>query len=204
MLSKIAVTGGLSSGKSTFCRMLQEASQELDGGRNRPVVVVSADQIVHQLISQDTSLLQRIVALLGDTVLADGKIDRKKVADQVFQSKEKLTALENLLHPLVQAKIRRLYQEMLKKSPAALFVAEVPLLFETEDPALFYDATVCVSSKENDQINRSQFPNDDFYRRNARQLPLKEKEKMADFVIDNSGTLEHLKKQAQNLFQQLS
>jgi len=167
-------------------------------------IVVSADQIVHQLILQDKILQKQLVALLGDEILVDGQIDRKKVADQVFQSPEKLNSLEQLLHPLVQAEIRRLYQNEAAKKNASLFVAEVPLLFETEDPSLFYDATVTVSCPESERMARSQYTQEDFYRRNDRQLSNQQKEHRATFVIDNSGNLESLKKQAQTLLQQLS
>ena len=88
-LKRAAVTGGLSCGKSSVCRILSELG----------AYVVSADKIVHQLLSSDANLGQEIVHLLGPSVLVNQTLDRSRIAHIVFHDSELLKALEALVHP---------------------------------------------------------------------------------------------------------
>src|SRR3990167_10662892 len=101
-LKKVAVTGGVSSGKTTVCRILEDHG----------AFQVSSDEIIHQLLSLNTICIKQVTDLIGSEIFKDGKIDRKKVAELVFSSEEKLKALEKILHPLLFEEIEKLYQQI--------------------------------------------------------------------------------------------
>ena len=199
VLKKIAVTGGLQSGKSTLCQMFQEWG----------ATTVSLDQIVHQLISQgkdqNKELVEQIIALLGDEIKTDGTIDRKKVAHIVFQNPQKLATLEALIHPVVRKELFRLYEKAVE-SRASLFVVEEPLLFELENsfPIEWYDATIAISCPEEIAISRSHLSADEYKKRMKQQLSQQEKQARATFYIDNQGTKDMLYNNAQAVFHKIS
>jgi dephospho-CoA kinase len=89
---KIAVTGTLSSGKSTVCQLLKEFG----------AYVVSADEIVHRLLRVETEIGQKVIDLLGEEILSEGQIDRAKIAKKVFRNPQLLQALEQIIHPQVR------------------------------------------------------------------------------------------------------
>ncbi|MFI5344439.1 MAG: dephospho-CoA kinase [Chlamydiales bacterium] len=191
---KIAITGGLSCGKSSVCRFLKELG----------ACVVSSDDIVHQLLSSDTNLEQEVIKLLGTDIVADQKIDRSRVAQIVFQDPNLLEALEEILHPAVYREIEKEYQ---KNPQPSLFFAEVPLLFESKGEN-YFDCTVVVMANKEQCLKRfKQATHYDLYeyeKRSARQFPLQDKAKRADFVIVNDGTILELKQKSQELYQQLT
>src|SRR5262245_18488804 len=111
-----AITGGLSCGKSSVCRILKELG----------AYVVSADKIVHQLLSSDTNLGQEVVSLLGPGLLVNQKLDRSRIAHIVFRDLELVQALEKLVHPAVYRELDSDYQRQKNRShPPSLFVAEI-------------------------------------------------------------------------------
>ncbi len=178
-MDKVAVTGGLASGKSTVCRLFQEAG----------ATVVDSDEIVHRLLSSNPQCIKAVIELLGEDICTDGTIDRKKIADHVFTDQKKLRQLEQILHPAVLEEIERIYA----KTRPGLFIAEVPLLFESGYEKFFHK-TIAVVCDEANAIahyrNRT-----DFQRRMAHQFSGEEKAKRADYIIFNQGTMEELKAQ---------
>lgn len=196
-LRKIAITGGLSCGKSSVCRILKEQG----------AYVVSADKIVHHLLSSDTNFGQEVVKLLGPEILVEGKIDRSKVADIVFNDLELLYALEHLIHPAVEKEIDIEYQKqqnLLKPPP--LFVAEIPMLYEAKGEKN-YDKVVCVIADL--KVCRKRFTETtgyektEFDHRMARQISLSDKALLADYVIHNNGTISDLQTETIKLYQKL-
>lgn len=190
-LRKAAITGGVSCGKSEVCRFLQELG----------AYTVSADTIVHQLLSPDTKLGRQVIDLLGSEIVVEGQIDRKKVAEKVFTSRGLLDKLEKIIHPAVYEAIENEYLFASKKGAYALFVAEIPLLFETGGER-FFDKTFAVVADEDKCKKRSK--SDDYDLRMERQLSQEEKAKRADIVITNNGSIEDLKKQAEEIFRNLT
>lgn len=183
-LRKVAVTGGLSSGKTTVCHIFKEFG----------AYVVSADEIVHQLLSPDTDLGQQIIGLLGSDIVVNKKMVRSQIAKKVFDNPGLLQSLEKILHPAVQNEIRRQYEHVRNNGTAPLFVAEIPLLFEGNFN--HYDATIAViASKEKSKkrfIRTTGYNEEEFDKRMARQLQPEEKARRADYVISNDGSLDDL------------
>ncbi len=191
-MRKIAITGGLSCGKSTVCRIFESLG----------AYSVSADEIVHQLLSPTTSLGQQVVQLLGTEIVENQKINRKKIAEIVFSNPQKLQALENILHPTALYEIKqRFYEAGSKNYP--LLVAEIPLLFETESQK-FFDCVVVVVAKE--EFSKKRFQENTTYdlleydKRVQRQWHPDKKAAHADYVIENNGSIDDLKVQVRSLF----
>ena len=202
-ISKVAITGGLACGKSLVCRIFQRLGAH----------VVSADDIIHQLLSHDTHLTQEIITLLGNDVVTDNQLDRKKIAQKVFSNPELLKALERLLHPKVKEIIEKQYQELEqqkteKHGHPRLFIAEIPLLFEIGEEKS-YDFVIAVTADEN--ICRSRFSeatgysDEEYTRRISRQLSQADKAKRANAVIPNNFiSKEELEYPVKQLFNKLT
>lgn len=184
-LKKVAVTGGLASGKTSVCRILE----------NLGAYIVSADEIVHQLLSPSTPVGQQVISLLGSDIVRNHDIDRKKIAEKVFSQPNQLKALEALLHPAVLDEVKRRYNAVKSKGNSKLFVAEIPLLYESESES-FFDAVITVMADP--ALARKRFTQKtdhsplEFERRMERQLDPHHKAARADFVIVNNGTFEEL------------
>lgn len=192
MLVKIAITGGLACGKSSVTRIFSDLGAH----------VIYADEIVHQLLrSPNTTIGKQVIALLGPDIVIDGMIDRKEIAKKVFNHSALLRSLENILHPAVREEIQRYYEMLNERQPATpekreLFVAEVPLLFESKGEA-FFDFTIAVMAPEEECRRRfaaaTGLSDTEYAGRMARQLPQEEKGRRADFIINNDGSLQALR-----------
>ena len=197
ILRKVAITGGLSCGKSSVCRFLKELGAH----------VVLADEIVHQLLSPNTNLGKDVINLLGPNIVVNGQIDRSLIAKKVFNNPGLLESLEKLLHPAVFQEIEKIYQKVKTTNKASLFVAEIPLLFEVHGET-FFDDTVAVvadpSTCKQRFMQSTGYDADEFDKRMARQLPPDEKAKRADYVIQNLDSLNTLKEAVQKLYNQLT
>jgi dephospho-CoA kinase len=191
---KVAVTGGLSCGKSSVCRIFHELG----------AFVISADEIVHQLLSSvNSELVQDIIALLGETILVNNQMDRSKIAEIVFSNPDLLLILENILHPAVYSEIENEYQRHAQQvTTSSLFIAEVPLLFETAGEQ-FFSATIAVVADEELCIQRfCSYKNrtrEEYKKRMNRQLSSVEKAKRATYTITNEGSFLDLYHGAQKL-----
>lgn len=186
-LKKIAITGGVASGKSTVCRLFRELG----------AFVVNADAIVHELLESDTDLGQQILRQFGPEIQENGNLSRKKIAEKVFEDPRKLAELEKLLHPAVLRKIDALYQEACRSGAYTSFVVEIPLLFEIHGEA-DYDAVIAVVADEasaRKRFEQAGFKPEEYDRRMKRQLSPHEKARRAQFTIQNNGTLDGLKNQ---------
>jgi len=196
-LKKVAVTGGLSSGKSSVCKILKE----------KGAFVVSADDIVHQLLNPHSAIGQQIIELLGSGVVDGSEFDRKKIAEAVFKNKKKLKILEQLLHPAVLKEIENQYNQIKDEKKFTLFVAEIPLLYEIEKQHQF-DITVAVHTDA--EIAKLRFQSKtghsekEFNKRMTHQLPQSEKSAKADFIVPNNGSLAELENQVNTLYQNIT
>ena len=175
----VAITGGIGAGKSEALRAFARHG----------AATVSSDEIVHHLLRRD-DVRAAVVARMGNGVVApNGNIDRGALATVVFNDREALVWLEELLHPLVAAEYLR-WREALADLPTAPAVAvtEVPLLYETGGDARF-DKVVLITAPEKLRRMRSDVAIDD---RESRFIPDREKAERADYVFRNLGSLDEL------------
>jgi dephospho-CoA kinase len=194
-LKKIAITGGVASGKSTVCRLLQELG----------AYVVNADLIVHELLTPQTEIGQRVIQMLGADIVSAGVIDRKRVAERVFVNPSLLQALEQLIHPAVIQRIEESYREVSKQGIASLFVVEMPLLFEIGAEKT-YDHVVAILTEESLAKQRwieAGLPPEEYARRMHRQIQPSHKALRAHFTISNNGSIQDLRNQVVALYKTL-
>ena len=188
-LKKIAVTGGIASGKSTVCQLFRELG----------AYVVSADALVHELLQPDTPLGKKLPQQFGNDLLVEGKISRQILAQKVFGDPEKLGQLEALLHPRVRERTEEEYQKACREGGYTSFVAEIPLLFEVGGER-FYDVTIALLTDPERARERVAQRNLDYDLRMKRQLPPEEKAKRAHYTLFNNGSMEDLKQRAKALY----
>jgi dephospho-CoA kinase len=196
-LRKVAITGGLSCGKSSVCQIFKELGAH----------VISADEIVHKLLVPTQPLGRQVIALFGKEIVVNGKIDRSIIAKKVFKDEALLRSLEELLHPAVLSEIEKQYQQTKNQGITPLFIAEIPLLFETGSEKRF-DTVIAVWTEPKAAIQRvaaaTGYDENEYLKRMANQMPADEKAKRADYVINNSGTMEELQKAVVNIFNKLT
>jgi dephospho-CoA kinase len=175
----VAITGGIGAGKS----------EALKAFARHGAATVSSDEIVHHLLRRP-EVREAVVARMGHGIVApDGEIDRSALATVVFNDREALSWLEELLHPLVAAEYL-LWRDQLAAMPDAprVSVTEVPLLYETGGDERF-DKVVVITAPSKLRRARSVVATDD---REARLIPDLEKMQRADFSFKNTGSLEEL------------
>jgi len=175
----VAITGGIGAGKSEALRAFARHG----------AATVSSDEIVHHLLLRD-DVKRAVVERVGNGVVApDGEIDRGALATAVFNDRDALRWLEELLHPLVAAEYLQ-WREDLAKLPNApqVCVTEVPLLYEVGGDVRF-DKVVTITAPTKLRRARSVVAVDE---REARLIPDKEKVKRADYAYTNTGSLEEL------------
>ena len=181
----VGLTGGLGSGKSTVARALQ--------ARHFPVL--DADQVARDVVVKGSTGLQSVLQALGThLLLPSGDLDRSKLAQEIFFDKTKKQLLESIMHPLIRQDVQRRKDE-LEAQGVQIALYDIPLLYETDSEKLF-DAVLLVTCSRPTQVRRLKARNNwsdaEVEARLLAQLPLLEKEKRADFVIVNEGTLEDL------------
>jgi dephospho-CoA kinase len=175
----VAITGGIGAGKS----------EALKAFARNGAATVSSDEIVHHLLRRP-EVREAVVARMGHGIVSpDGEIDRGALATVVFNDREALGWLEEVLHPLVSAEYLQ-WREQLAELPDAprVSVTEVPLLYETGSDARF-DKVVVITAPSKLRKARSVVAIDD---RESRLLPDAEKVQRADFSFKNTGSLEEL------------
>lgn len=193
----LAVTGGIASGKSTVSRMLEELGAPL----------IDLDVLARQVVEPGEPAWKEIVEFFGPGILLqDGRIDRKKLSDIVFQDVEKRKKLENLTHPRILEEMRRQVDEIAAGDPDAIIQIGIPLLIELNLHDRFHKVLL-VYSPQDLQIKRL-MDRDRISKEAAEnilraQLPIDEKIAYADFVIHNEGSLTKTKRQVEEVWRKL-
>lgn len=168
--------------------------------------VVSSDAICHQLLQSHQKCIEQVKTLLGNDVLVDGRIDKKRVAERVFSHPSLLRALEEVLHPLVLQQLESLYKAATLSEKVKFFVVEVPLLFEAKWEG-FFDTIIVVTADRSLCIQRTLtkgLSEREYALREKRLIPVEKKKERADFIIVNNGTLHQLQTQVKNIVNMLS
>ena len=188
----VGVTGGIGSGKSAAT----------DHFASLGITIVDADVVSRVIVEPGRPALTAIANHFGpDILLADGQLDRAALRQRVFADNDERLWLEQLTHPLIGQEI----MQQLSQSPSAYTILASHLLMETTQKDLCA-ITVVVDVPEEVQLQRTMTrdANDEAQVRRimAAQMPRQQRLQLADEVIDNSGDLEHLYQQVEQLHQQ--
>ncbi len=197
-MSKIyGLTGGIASGKTTVLDVFAE-----NGCR-----IYNADEIAREVVKIGTPGLDQIVASFGDDILmSDGTLNRKNLSQIVFSDKKELKKLTDITAPLIRKRILQIVEEVHALNDGLIYIFEIPLLFETNYQP-YFDAVISIFVQPEIQLSRLMKRNniDEQTAKNQidSQMPMEEKKKLADFVIDNSGDLAELKSEIKTLLKNL-
>lgn len=186
-LRVFSLTGGLASGKSTVSALFEQAG----------VPVVDADELAREAVQPGSAALAEIARTFGERFVKDGELDRQALAGEVFADRAKLQALNAIVHPRVRA-LLKVRLAALDDGGHPLACYSVPLLFETGQEDSFRPVIV-VSARREQQMARAEargWPREHVLARLNSQGSLQDKTARADYVIDNSGSLEHTRSQA--------
>ena len=180
----LGVTGGIACGKNEVGRILGEMG----------FAVCDADRVAHDLMKKGTPGFLKILDHFGTRILSDkGEISRPALGTIVFEDPEQRKILNKLVHPAVRETLERWVDAMRSEGkPSAVLI---PLLFESGMQDLDWDAVICVSSREADVFQRLEkrgLSRAEAEKRVHSQMPLAEKEKRAEYVVPNEGTLAEL------------
>lgn len=196
MIRRIALTGGIATGKSYVATKIKEAG----------VPIVDADVLSREVVAPGTPGLAAVRKRFGpDAVRRDGTMDRVRIAQIVFKDKRARLDLEAIIHPAVQRAIDDFFAQLPKRTPFA--VADIPLLFETKREGQFQSVVVVACPRElqlTRLMERSKLSKEDAERRLGAQLPIDQKVKKANHVIRTDGTFEETDAQIADLIKKLS
>lgn len=191
---RVGLTGGISTGKSTIGMMFVELGCHL----------IDSDRITHQLLEPGQPVHMAVVNAFGPRVLApDGTIDRRILGNIVFKEDPPSRAtLNNLLHPAIIQRQQDWLKEMEAKDPDGVALVDAALMIEV-GTYKNYDKIVVVKCTPEIQrqrlLKRSGLSEDQIEERIRSQMPMEEKVKFADFVIDNSGDLAGTRRQVEEV-----
>ncbi|HTA00184.1 MAG TPA: dephospho-CoA kinase [Streptosporangiaceae bacterium] len=191
---RVGLTGGIGAGKSEVSKSL--AAQG--------AVVIDADLIAREVVAPDTDGLAAVIAAFGPDVLGpDGTLDRVRLGDIVFADQQKLAILNSIVHPRVGARMRELEEGA---GPGSVVVHDVPLIAEN-GLASSYDLVVVVDVPPRTQLDRlirlRGMSREQAQARIAAQASREQRLAIADIVVDNSGSLAELDRQAGELWSEL-
>lgn len=190
---KVGLTGGIGAGKSTVADMFSKLG----------AVVIRSDELARQVIEPNTPGFQKVLSRFGNQILQEnGSIDRQKLAQIVFNDKNALKDLEDIIHPLVRSKTNELIDSQTQET---IVVNEVPLLLEKNMNSLF-DFLVIVVSNEKNRLNRLHkrgISEDEAKKRILLQVSDEQRKSAADFLISNDGTIDQLQADVAKVWQAL-
>eukprot|EP00927_Polykrikos_kofoidii_P074246 TRINITY_DN70232_c0_g1_i1.p1 TRINITY_DN70232_c0_g1~~TRINITY_DN70232_c0_g1_i1.p1 ORF type:complete len:284 (-),score=42.05 TRINITY_DN70232_c0_g1_i1:81-821(-) len=198
MVRLFGLTGPIACGKSTVADRVQAAG----------IPIVDADRITHRLYAEKGRMHNRVVAAFGDGILnEDGAIDRKKLSAVVFGDPAKLRALNQATHgPIMQALLLEVMSLVL--TGHRRIILDIPLLAKFHNFRRWVlTGTVVVIAPPEVQLkrlmDRNGFSEDEALGRIKQQASAEEQRKMANFVVDNRGTLADLEKEVDSLLRDL-
>lgn len=199
-MTKVGLTGGMASGKSTVARMFAA----------RGVETLDADNVARELMQPGQPVYQAVVRHFGPAIVnPDSSINRTALAAIIFPS-GRVAELNRLVHPAVITRQNEWLEEMARKEPGGIALVEAALILEAGVKRHF-DKLVVVTCKPEQRAERHakrlgiavEAARKDVARRMAVQMTDEEKAAAADYVIDNSGPLEESERQVEKVFQEL-
>lgn len=199
----VGITGGIACGKSTAAQMLAE----------KGAIPINVDEIGHQLLRRGSPIINELIEIFGSGVLDDsGNVSRENLGAVVFSDRNARERLNHILHPLIIQQSRTEARQLAAETPSCVVLIDAPLLIEAgAQDTVDYIVVVTVSPEIQVQrlLNRSAAQNKNLSQADAQaridaQMPLSEKIKFADFVIENNGTIDALRCAVNTLWSKLN
>jgi dephospho-CoA kinase len=189
----VGLTGGIASGKSHVAGLFGRLGASL----------IDADEVAREVVAHGTAGLEQVVGLFGKQVLLEtGELDRNKLGEIIFSDATKRVELEKILHPLIKLRTT----ELINQHSEGIVIYSVPLLVEAKVDYPF-DAVITVEAGVDNQLARlmssRSMPEEDARKRIQAQASETEREAIADYVIDSSGSKEQTNIQAQIIWDKL-
>ncbi len=188
----VGLTGGIASGKSIVSGMLADLGAK----------IIDLDQIAREVVEPNKPAWQEIIDYFGKKILlSDRTIDRKKLGEIVFANSKARDMLNEITHTRIVRELFKLIEKY-RREKEDLVVVDAALLFETKMDG-WLKPVIVVNASKKEQIKRLRerdgYNREQALKRIQAQIPLKEKIKLADYVIDNSGSREDIRKQVVNV-----
>ncbi len=184
---KVAITGNIGSGKSTFTKFLSE----------KYYPVIYADEISKKLLSSDLGIRKKVIEEFGAKSYSEEGVNNKYLADKVFSDSKLLKKINTILHPAVRTQIESLSKDFFKTNN--IIFVEAALIYESKIEKMF-DLVVLIITDEELRLKRTiqmnKLSKQDFFNRNKSQIDDTSKIKKADFVFINNGSIDELKAKA--------
>ncbi len=195
-MSVYGLTGGIGAGKSTVANMFQESG----------IPVVLADDVGRRVASKGSDGLAEIVRSFGPDVLdSNGELDRRKLGTLIFNDPDRRRELEGILHPRVRDQSRELFSQ-LEQAGNQIVVYESALLYETQRHTEMR-GVILVTASEEQRIarvrSRDGSEEEAVRQRIKAQMDEEEKRGLADYIIENNGDLQALRREVDSLIEQL-
>jgi dephospho-CoA kinase len=194
---RVGLTGGFATGKS----FVGEAFKELG------CHLIKADELGHQVLEPGGEAYDAVVREFGAGILVPGgAIDRRKLAAMVFDKPDRLAALNRLVHPSVIRREEELIEQFAGRDPHGIVIVEAAILIETGSYKRFDRLVLAVCSREQQierAMRRDELTYSEVLARLDRQMPLQEKRKLADYIIDTSGPKDETRRQARVIYESL-
>jgi dephospho-CoA kinase len=192
----IGLTGGIGTGKSTVARMLAQLG----------AAILDADAIGKSVVEEDPEVLHELQQEFGqDIVDDDGRLKRQELGHRIFGDLQKVERLNRIVHPHLIARLKQ-EEEKALRSGAPLVVVDAALIFEADLEDHFNHIVVVTAAlpQRLERVRkRDEFTDEQIMQRIQSQIPIEEKEKHADTVLRNDGSVEELEKSVHELFQRL-
>ena len=192
MILIIGITGSIACGKSLVSNYLQE----------KGYTIIDADKIGHMALEND-EVKKQLVNKFGKSILKDNEVNRVTLGKLVFENNENLKELNNIIHPQIRKNISE--QIQVHKNEKLVFV-DVPLLFEAKFDDLV-EKIIVISLDKKIQLerlmNRNSLSKEEALQRIKSQIPVREKEKLGDYIVDNSFTQENTYNQVDRILEKL-
>jgi len=183
MTTFIGITGGIGTGKSTVSKFYE----------SKGFPVLYADNIAKYLLANDDEIKSKIILEFGERAYINATPNKRFLAEQVFNSPEKLEKINAILHPATIAEIKSEFERLSEDNK--IIFTEAALIYEAKFSDIF-DYVISVAAEKETRIKRlvssGKFTEEEIERRMASQMPDEVKNKKADFVIHNNGSVEEL------------
>lgn len=184
---KVAITGNIGSGKSTFAKFISELG----------IPVITADIVSKQILETDAEVRLDVIRNFGAQAFQGKKINNKYIADVIFSDPKKLNKINSILHPRVRKKIDLLSKEFFNTND--LVFVETALIYESKIENMF-DYVVLITAEKLARLDRTskskKISENDFLKRENMQINENLKKKKADFIFINDGSKDELKQKA--------